>query len=356
MDDQVETLLYRLGRYGGLRSLRAMAAKDGAWVRPLLCVRRWETEAYCRACGLSFAVDRGNEYPGYARTGIREVVAPAWESVLPGAVEVAARAADVAGEAVELLDGVAAHIEEICRRAPGEWSAARLRLLPPALRRVVIHSLLLRETASAGTNAGTGCSGATGSEGGPEVSMAHVIAIDRLLSGTAAGCVGVGGGWVVEKCYDAVTFRRGKAGRESVPGDSRGPEAAFLPVPGRVRWGDLLVSAERGALFSAPDASREAYVDARAVGEGGLLVRAWRAGDRLRPLGCQGERKLQDVFTDAKVPVWQRQRIAVVESGGRIIWVAGFVVAESARIKADTVDIVHLSLEACEESAGESSD
>jgi tRNA(Ile)-lysidine synthase len=44
-DDQAETVLYRLGRYGGLAAFRAMLPCDPPWVRPLLECRRAETEA-----------------------------------------------------------------------------------------------------------------------------------------------------------------------------------------------------------------------------------------------------------------------------------------------------------------------
>ena len=86
-----------------------MRACDAPWVRPLLECRRAETAAYCREHGLEFARDRGNAYPGYARTAIREEVVPAWEAALPGAVEAACRAAAVAAEMQELVAASVAH-------------------------------------------------------------------------------------------------------------------------------------------------------------------------------------------------------------------------------------------------------
>ena len=103
-DDQAETLLYRMGRYGGLAALAGMRPNDPPWVRPLLECRREETAGYCALRGLRFARDTGNEYPGYARTGIRESVVPAWEAALPGAVAAAGRTAEVAAEVKELAD------------------------------------------------------------------------------------------------------------------------------------------------------------------------------------------------------------------------------------------------------------
>ena len=54
-----------------------------------------------------------------------------------------------------------------------------------------------------------------------------------------------------------------------------------------------------------------------------LTVRAWRAGDRMRPLGLGGTKSLQDLFTDRKVPRGLRRTLPVVESDGEIAWVAG---------------------------------
>jgi tRNA(Ile)-lysidine synthetase-like protein len=57
--DQVETVLYRLVASGNSRGIK-VAREDGV-VRPLLCVWREETEAYCRAEGLEFRRDSSNE-------------------------------------------------------------------------------------------------------------------------------------------------------------------------------------------------------------------------------------------------------------------------------------------------------
>jgi tRNA(Ile)-lysidine synthase len=81
---------------------------------------------------------------------------------------------------------------------------------------------------------------------------------------------------------------------------------------------------ERGVPGQLPAA---ASLGLAALGRKALYVRAWRAGDRIRPLGMKGSRKLQDVFVDAKIPAARRGRIPVFECGGEIVWVAGYRVA-----------------------------
>ena len=61
---------------------------------------------------------------------------------------------------------------------------------------------------------------------------------------------------------------------------------------------------------------------------GALTVRAWRDGDRMRPVGLGGTKTLQDLFTDRKVPRALRRTLPVVERGDEIVWVAGVALDE----------------------------
>jgi tRNA(Ile)-lysidine synthase len=328
-DDQVETMLYRMGRYGGLAALSGMKARDLPWVRPLLTSRRQETGAYCLERGLEFALDRGNAYPGYARTGIRERVLPAWEAVLPGALGAAARTAEVAAEAEEALAGVLA---EARRTAGVTWSgpaaseqasgvsAAGLLSLPQAVRRLLLHEWLEARAQ-------------------PAAARASVLAVEALLAVPGSAERSLGGGWRALKEYDHVFLVQGRRARVAPP------PPAELPVPGRVEWGEVVVTAELVDGFRAPDEAREVFVDADRV-RAGLEVRGSRPGDRLRPLGAPGTRKLKDILVDRKVPERERARRPLVVCGEQIVWVCGLAVAESARITRDTERFVRLSLTA----------
>jgi tRNA(Ile)-lysidine synthase len=75
-----------------------------------------------------------------------------------------------------------------------------------------------------------------------------------------------------------------------------------------------------------------------------LLVRSWRPGDRMRPLGLNGSKSLQDLFTARRVPRDLRGSVAVVESGGEIAWVAGVATAERFKVTEATTQAVRLSL------------
>ena len=82
------------------------------------------------------------------------------------------------------------------------------------------------------------------------------------------------------------------------------------------------------------DGKFTAYFDPDSVVRG-LSLRWWRNGDRFRPLGMGGDKKLQDFFTDAKVPQDWRHQVPLLVSDQRIAWVVGYRIANWARVRLD---------------------
>jgi tRNA(Ile)-lysidine synthase len=103
--------------------------------------------------------------------------------------------------------------------------------------------------------------------------------------------------------------------RMDAAGAPAAPEPVGLPVPGSARFGAWEVRA---------DGPGEVAVSVR----GPLTVRAWREGDRIRPVGLGGTKTLGDLFTDRKVPRELRRTLPVVVSGDDVVWVAGVALDE----------------------------
>ncbi|MRR13251.1 hypothetical protein EG835_12530 [bacterium] len=68
-----------------------------------------------------------------------------------------------------------------------------------------------------------------------------------------------------------------------------------------------------------------------------------RDGDRMRPLGMEGSRKLSDLLIDAKVPRDERHVVPVVRLGGTVVWLAGVRMAEECKVTPDTTSAVRLT-------------
>ncbi|MFC5677287.1 tRNA lysidine(34) synthetase TilS [Aeromicrobium endophyticum] len=159
LDDQAETVLLGLGRGSGPRSISGMAPRDGLWRRPLLTVRRADTERICRASGLAWWTDPHNSDPAFRRSRLRAEVMPMLEDVLGGGVaEALARTADQVRADGTLLDQLAAEVSD-----PSD--VPTLAALPPALRSRVLRRLALAAGASAA-----------------ELAASHLAELDRLVT------------------------------------------------------------------------------------------------------------------------------------------------------------------------------
>ena len=135
-DDQAETLLFRLLRGAGVRGLAGMAQQrrlgKGLLLRPLLGVPRAGLLAYANAHGLQWIEDPSNSDMQFARNYLRQQVFPLLAGRWPQAAANMARTAGHLGEALGLLEELAA--QDLAGASPGaglEWlQLPALRLQP----------------------------------------------------------------------------------------------------------------------------------------------------------------------------------------------------------------------------------
>jgi tRNA(Ile)-lysidine synthase len=78
------------------------------------------------------------------------------------------------------------------------------------------------------------------------------------------------------------------------------------------------------------------FFDADKVGSP-ITLRHWRAGDLFRPIGLKSAVKLQDLFTNAKIPREQRRGLIVAAAAaGEIFWVEGLRISENFKLTPET--------------------
>jgi len=192
LDDQAETVLLRLARGSGARSLAGMPERTGIFRRPFLQLRRAQTQATCRALGLDPWSDPHNDDPAYARSRVRADALPALERTLgPGVAAALARTAALLRQDADALDDAAAKARAEVTTTDGGLDVGALAALAPAVR-----TRVLREAAiEAGSPAGA-------------LNAGHVDALDALVTGwRGQGPVSLPGGLVGERRCDRLTFR-----------------------------------------------------------------------------------------------------------------------------------------------------
>ena len=163
LDDQAETVLLGLARGSGTRSLAGMAERQGRLLRPLLGVRRSETEAACREAGLEWWSDPHNADPTYSRSRVRAALTTLGDALGPGLADSLARTAGLCRADADLLDTLAAHVLLSALQPDGLLSTEPLEATDRALRDRALLGWLRRE-------------------GVEDVSATHVRAVAELVT------------------------------------------------------------------------------------------------------------------------------------------------------------------------------
>ncbi|GAC1323558.1 MAG: tRNA lysidine(34) synthetase TilS [Thermoleophilaceae bacterium] len=285
--DQAETVLYRLVSSPGRTALLGMPARRGRLVRPLLEADRRDTVEHCRLAGLGWREDSSNADPRFARARVRHEVLPVLAQIAPRAERTIALSSrwlrEEAGVLDDVVDGALAELGP----AP---AISDLRSLPAGLARLVLRRLA----------------------GGAPLTPDDLDAVLGIGAGGGTASIELGDGLRAVVEYGRVRFTRTPAGPP--------PPPAKLGIPGRACFGEWRIEAVLGG-------AGDVVLSAAALGDE-VVVRSWRAGDRMRPAGVGGSKKLQDLFTDRKLPRESRAGVPVVEARGEIAWVVGLAVGE----------------------------
>lgn len=339
--DQVETVLLNITRGTGLAGLRGMRPASPyplpefgelTLIRPLLRLFREETVAACRALGLEPREDPMNLDRRYPRNRIRLDVLPALRQVNPRVDLAVLRLAEAAAADLGLIEAQAeaALAEALVSASDSELVLRRDPLIarPEPLRAHIFRLALLRLGA-----------------GEPLITAYHLERLVRLAAGRVGTRLDLPGGLKARVDYDVV-----RVGREL------GGPADFPAVAGAVRFAPPARVLLDGWVLEAVVMPRPADWDPRQIPDrwtvfldfdkviGDLEVRPWQAGDVFVPLGLSGRKKLQDLFTEAKVPRDLRRRWPVLTDRAGIIWVAGLRLADRVKVTPETRRLLRVRL------------
>ncbi len=328
-DDQTETVLLNLLRgtgiegLAGMRSSRTLFANDPLrLIRPLLWARREEIRQTAVADGLDWREDTSNAASDYRRNALRLHVIPEVETYFGDPVERINRSAEILRTYLDESHGPErlAHWRTcaVDEETGGRLLLEALAALPAIWRTRLILDALSRWGVAA------------------PMTEAFSQRVDALIDAQPGRRVAWKGGAVWRE-RDALLFQQ-----ESTPAAH---SAATSIRPGETvafGYGCFRMT----ALADIPRALNSGYpfciyLDAAAAGAE-LFIRPWRDGDRIRPFGLEGTKKVSDLLTDARCPVAARRDVPVVENESEIVWVVGYRTAQSVAVTPSTRAVLML--------------
>jgi tRNA(Ile)-lysidine synthase len=325
-DDQAETVLAHLMRGTGLTGLGGIHPVAGSIFRPLLSVRRHELRDFLRAQKQNWREDLSNRDAKRMRARIRKKLLPLLEKQFQSTVvKHLATLADLAREDEAFFNVV---VEEraaalVQRSAEGSRIVLKDLLVPlknaeaPALSKRLVRRIVEDVKPREG-----------------QLGARHVETVMELArSGRSGSSLPLPGGVEVRKERSTLLFRALENARTASTGGA--PREYEYNIDLAKGDAEVRVAALRCVfrfrVIDWPSKRVETIKDGAVLDRYRLrfplVLRNWRPGDRLRPLGHQSAHKLKRLLNEKRISRWERDGWPVLTSGGVLAWARGFPVA-----------------------------
>jgi tRNA(Ile)-lysidine synthase len=320
LNDNIETILFNLTKGTGIRGLRGILLRQGNIIRPLLFASREEIEDYQLGQKLEYREDSSNAEDKYTRNKIRQQIIPVLKEINPSLEATFA-------EKIDLFH----HLELLYEREVRK-SSSKLFLLRD--RDIYIPILKLKKTRHS-----------------------HSVLFEYLKDF----------GFNKEQVVDMLASINEDPGKQFLSpqariikdrrffiltklADKKFSVQFINEEDTTVNLGDVKLSIQNSPLESFQSKSNinagknSAFLDKSKL-VFPLIARRWKQGDYFYPFGMKmKKKKLKKFFTDEKVPLHEKEKVWVIESNKKIVWVAGYRIDERFKITGKTKELVQLQL------------
>ncbi len=313
-NDQVETFFLNLSRGAGLKGLKGIEEYRGDIVRPLLNISKADILEFAIKNNVPFRTDQSNSNIHYLRNFFRNEVLPLIDKRIPSFMLMSLRSIDHLKEA-NLF------VETIFR----EWKAENMestthgiKVVKPGMDKFLMISKLLVEY---GFHAET------------------ISKVKKNYHQSGKRFTDKNGHelWIDRQNLFLQTVQSDKDNQEYTI-DS--PEGELIINGVHFRWKK---ESMQGNLFKLPSSMDEVYLDFNQL-RFPLSLRKWMPGDTIKPLGMNGKsKKIQDVFTNHKIPNFEKDSIYILFSGEDVLWIPGIIRSEVAKISDATTSCMHIT-------------
>ena len=315
LDDNIETMLMNFFKGTGIAGLRGILPKQGKIIRPLLFARREEILAFAKENKLNWVEDSSNESDKYSRNYIRHQVIPVIEEIYPGAENNLAENLQRFRDIENLYQqSIAIHKKKLCEQKGNEIHIPVLKLK----KTEAIHSIvyeIIKEFGFHSSQVNEVVNLLDSESGKYTASSTHRIIKNR--------------NWLIIAPVVAV-----QADNILIEDIDKRIEFAM----GNLQFQQLIT---RDSQLETHHSI--AQIDFKEI-KFPLLLRKWKTGDYFYPLGMKKKKKLARFFIDQKLSKTEKEKIWVLESNKKIIWIVGYRIDDRFKITGQTKDILKITL------------
>jgi tRNA(Ile)-lysidine synthase len=324
VDDQAETFFLRLMRGSGLKGLTCISpVVEGRIIRPLLSVERKEIADFVNKKGWDFREDESNLDRSFVRNKVRlDLIPYIQENFEPDIIRRIGKSVSIFQEEEKLLENLASHeTQKAVLLQDGEvrLDLNYLQTKPEGLARRVVRDFI--QTLKGDLR---------------EISFEDVDALSNLEDGKSLQLTKE---FLLKREKDFVFCQPAVPEKVTYEYEWDGSSPFFIEESG------LSIKAERIKRPNsfAFDNNAKAYLDEKNI-RFPMRVRSRKEGDRYRPLGAPGNKKLKEIMRAKDIPLAEREKKPVFLSENKIVWVLGLPVAEEFKVNDKTTEVLVLTV------------
>jgi tRNA(Ile)-lysidine synthase len=337
MDDQAETVLMRLIKGSGSLGLSGIPYKrrlgDKWIIRPLLDVKRVDIEKYLKRRKIPSRLDASNLKTLYLRNKIRHILIPLLEKEFNRKIKENLNL--IARNLSDEFNYLSTTTRRLCKRFAVETETAieidikKLLRQHVALQRLIVREIIFKLKGDL-----------------RRINYKHWQEVESMFYDVNKLNVDLPGGLKAVKKHNRLIFTRRGVTKERA---SQFNKTIKLNVPGKIMIPELNIEARAEIVKYMPKFKKGKSTKGVEYINGDLitlplLIRTWRDGDRMKPLGVKFHKKLHDIFVDEKVPREIRDSIPLIFSGDKILWAVGVKLSEDYKIDKETRRVVKLTV------------
>ncbi|MEO9144556.1 MAG: tRNA lysidine(34) synthetase TilS [Ginsengibacter sp.] len=315
-NDNIETLLMNFFKGTGIKGLQGILPKQGKIIRPLLFAKKEELLSFIKGRNLEFVEDSSNNSDKYTRNYFRHQLIPSVQKVFPQAEENLISNMERFHE-IEILyqQSIGFHKKRLLEQKGNEIHIPVLKLQKSQPLKTIVYEII--KDYGFTPHQSDDVIGLLHRESGKYISSAtHKIIRNR--------------NWLIIAPANTLEAGHILINEEDVESDGYRVDFEF---------GKLKIKKEELVSEKIPSSALIAMLDAKSV-TFPLLLRKWKQGDYFYPLGMPGKKKLSKFFVDQKMSMTEKEKVWVIESNKRIIWIIGKRIDDRFKITGKTKKVL----------------
>ncbi|HXD94160.1 MAG TPA: tRNA lysidine(34) synthetase TilS [Bacteroidia bacterium] len=316
-NDNIETFFINLLRGSGINGLKAILPKKDKLIRPLLFATRAEIENYMAENKVLYREDSSNREDKYLRNHLRLQIIPALKKINPSFEKTISSEIEILQQTNLILQKeVEKQQKKLLIKEETFYKINIKKLLNTTAPKLVLFELI-KDFGFNTAQSNDIYNGLKAQSGKVFTSYTDVIIKDR-------------------------DFLFIKKKEEAIPSDFFiDKKTTLLKSPLKIK-----VDFIKGNLNSIPKKDftpTKAFMDADKL-TFPLLLNKWQIGDKFKPLGMKGLKKVSDFFTAEKATLFDKQNQWILRCNNDIVWLVGKRVDDRFKVSTSTKKICVISV------------